>query len=77
MLQVYLGSNTLEFSATEKPNKGHIGDGLLSLVERLSSSRRFRFKPIGNSLKTKITFKISSGKKKNNFNLDLNAPYRE
>ena len=30
----------------------------LSLVERLSSSRRFCFKPIRNCLKTKITLKV-------------------
>ena len=40
------------------PNRGHSGDtGHLSLVERLSSSRRFCFKPIRNCLKTKITLK--------------------
>ena len=36
------------------PNKGHIGDGPVVLVEKLSSSRRFSFKPIGNF---KITLK--------------------
>ena len=34
------------------------GRGHLSLVERLSSSQRFCFKPIGNFLKTKITLKV-------------------
>ena len=39
---------------TVKPlNRGHFGTGHLSLVERLSSSRRFCFKLIRNCLKTK------------------------
>ena len=49
-------------SCTVKPpNRGHFGDGPfvhLSLVERLSSSRRFCFKSIRNYLNKKITLEV-------------------
>ena len=44
---------------TVKPlNKGHIGDGPFVPCERLCSSQRFCFKPIGIFLMTKITLKV-------------------
>ena len=48
-LYIKVCQKALLFSAIVKPlNKGHIGTGQLSLVERLSSSQRFSFKPLGN-----------------------------
>ena len=50
----YYGSVFAPKSTVKPLKKGHIGDGpVLSIVERLSSSWRFSFKPIGNFLKMK------------------------
>ena len=48
----------IQHTTVKPPNRGHLGTGHLSLVERLSSSQRFCFKPIRNSLKTNITLEV-------------------
>ena len=51
-VKIYLTSHGGGCATVKPPNKEHIGDSPLSLVERLSFSWRFSFKPTGKSLKT-------------------------
>ena len=53
LVQVLIPKVTFcDLNTVKPPNKGHIEDaGHLSLVERLSSSQRFSFKPSGNPKK--------------------------
>ena len=48
----------IQHTTVKPPNRGTLRTGHLSLVERLSSSRRFCFKPIRNSLKTNTTLEV-------------------
>ena len=52
-----LWDSCTQYSKTSE-QRTHLGTGHLSLVERLCSSQRFCFKPIGIFLMTKITLKV-------------------